>query len=303
MGNWTIARRILLVVGALLLLVLFGTSLGGHGTKVTCSPPSNGNQNAADQTKQAADQFTQPCRLAEIGFYKEAREKLLAVKEAEPQLRVPKELQYLPGGGPEYWRKLAHWYEVRKPFLAALFAGLVVISWITLRTERKPRLDIQDFDNGAAGLEIGKGLSALVEQSLGQLGEGPGGVRMTVVASTIADAELIVPDTKLVSTPLTFASQLVERVFPKRVYTLSGCVQKSGYRGAGLTLTLADKRGMVEENITFWQKDYDPLIGKPKEKNSDEKDGSSADVDPTGYYLLAEPAAVWLYFLLRNRLK
>jgi hypothetical protein len=187
--------------------------------------------------------------------------------------------------------------------LAALFAGLVVISWITLRTERKPRLDIQDFDNGAAGLEIGKGLSALVEQSLRQIGEQPGGIRMTLVASSVAEAELIVPDTKLVSTPLTFASQLVDWILPKRVYTLSGCAQKSGYRGAGLTLTLANKRGMVEENTTLWQKDYDPLIGKPKEKNSDEKDGSSADGDPTGYYLLAEPAAIWLYFLLYNRLK
>ena len=290
------ARPILLIVVAALLLALSVRSLYLPKTNVTCSSTSK-------DTKKAADQFAQPCLLAEMGFYKEAREKLLVVIEADHQLPVPKELQYLPSGGPEGWRKLAHWYEVRKSYFAALFAGLVVIWWIAVRTERKPRLDIQDFDNGATGLEIGKGLSALVEQSLGQLGERPGGIRMALVASTIADAELIVPNTKLVSTPLTFVSQLVDRILPKRVYTLSGYVQKSGYRGAGLTLTLANKRGMVERNITLWQEDYDPLIGKPTETNSDEKDGSSADGDPTGYYLLAEPAAVWLYFLLGHRLK
>lgn len=165
---------------------------------------------------------------------------------------------------------------------------LRILPWLLtwLLSLFKPRLDIKEFDKGATGLEIGKGMEAMVEESLMQLENG-GGAHVHLV-----EAEMLpkIPvDVKSVSPQIKIMSDLIEWIFPSNVITLSGYLEKPGDRGAGLTLSIVENQtGNILGNITIWQKDYDPTATQSAVK----------DNDPVPYYCLVEPAAIWTHFQL-----
>ncbi|HEY9245254.1 MAG TPA: hypothetical protein VIO11_00255, partial [Candidatus Methanoperedens sp.] len=85
---------------------------------------------------------------------------------------------------------------------------------------------------------------------------------------------------------LKIISEFIEWAFPQKVIKLSGYLQKTKDRGAGLTLSLTENwTGNILASNTIWQKDYDPMI------ESDEK-------DPMPYYRLSDLAATWTFFQL-----
>nr|AAU83851.1 hypothetical protein GZ34G5_18 [uncultured archaeon GZfos34G5] len=231
----------------------------------------------------SGDPFAAVRTLADMGRYTEAEGRLKKVIEQNPGIDVPEELEYLLGEKIFFWR-LPWWI---RP-LGELFIALLIVFLVVRRIYnlRKPRLDIEDFDKGATNLDIGKGLAAMVEVSFKQIGEsGAHGSRPSLIAGPIEKFE-IPADVKSVHPYIKIMTQLFEWVFRPDVYTLSGYLQKpGGDLGAGLTLSLVrKKKGEIIANRTIWQKDFDPAITPPEEK------------DPAPYYRLAEPAAIWTLF-------
>ncbi len=178
----------------------------------------------------------------------------------------------------------------------AIFAFIIFIlyykitPWI-MGLFGRPRLDIQDFNNGATGLEIGKGMMAMVEESLMQLGENVQ-ARVHLVSGPVE--KLTIPvDIKEISTPIKTVANLIEWLFPPNVITLSGYLEKPGNRGVGLTLSMVSRSGDIIGNTTIWQKDYDSMTTQSVVKEN----------DPTSYYALAEPTAIWAFFQLNPQIR
>jgi tetratricopeptide (TPR) repeat protein len=231
----------------------------------------------------SGDPFAAVRTLADMGRYTEAEERLKKVIEKNPGIDVPEELEYLLGEKIFFWR-LPWW--IRPLGELVLILAIVFLVVRRIYNLRKPRLDIEDFDKGATNLDIGKGLAAMVEVSFKQIGEsGAHGSRPSLIAGPIEKFE-IPADVKSVHPYIKIMTQLFEWVFRPDVFTLSGYLQKpGGDLGAGLTLSLVRKKtGEIIANRTIWQKDFDPAITPPKEK------------DPAPYYRLAEPAAIWTLF-------
>jgi hypothetical protein len=189
----------------------------------------------------ATKDFDAVCRLADLGFYAAATEELQEVVANNPKSSVPKELKYLSGNEPFAWREAQYWIASRQGVLSLTVVFLVAAWWVGLRIKR-PRLDIQDFDDGATDLKIGKGLAAMVEESLQQFGEQGGLQSLDLIAEPVEGATMPT-DIKWVSTPLRILSQLMDRILPQRVVKLAGYVQNPGDRGAGLTLVLVNWKG------------------------------------------------------------
>jgi tetratricopeptide (TPR) repeat protein len=115
--------------------------------------------------------------LANLGYYTEAADRLKTVVEENPGIEVPENLTYLPGGNIPLWGYLRsliqRWGQPVGEIVILLLGVCILILRILpwLWSLYKPRLDIQDFDNGATGLQIGKGMMAMMEESLMQLGQ------------------------------------------------------------------------------------------------------------------------------------
>jgi hypothetical protein len=232
--------------------------------------------------------FQAVCTLAGLGLDAAAAEELQKVVKANPELDVPKKLEYLSGGKPAFWREWQQFFGSWRQFAIAMLVLAVIVYWILYRSFGKPRVDIQDFDKGATDLEIGKTLAAIVQESLKRFEQEGGRLSVDIIAEPITEVALPT-DIKSVTSPLTFASQVIDRLIPQKVITLSGYLHKPGDRGAGLTMVLVDKKGKVGESCTLWQKDYDPVMASP------------VDQSPIPYYRLAGPAATWACFHLNTQ--
>ena len=244
----------------------------------------------------SGDPFAAVRTLADLGLYTAAEEKFREVVKENRGINVPKDLEYLSGGKIKIWRenriKIEPW--IRSIGEILVVGGIFVLAvFITLRLFKlctqnllNPRLDIQDFDTGATELDMGKGLAAMVEVSFKQIGElGSHGSSPKVIAGPIEEFE-IPADVKSVHPYIKIVSMLIEWLFPPKVITVSGYLQKPGGKlGAGLTLALVESRtGTIIANRTIWQKDFDLAITSPETE------------DPTPYYRLAEQAAIWILF-------
>ncbi len=223
--------------------------------------------NATIALARISDPFADVRTLANAGLYTEAVDKLKKVVEDNPNISVPEDLQYLFGGKISIWRwlklQIVPWIqpigEILVLIAIAVLAGFGiyyrVFPWISGFSN--PKLDIEDFDQGATGLDIGKGMKALVEESYKKLGEGS--PRVHVVDKPIEKIEI--PADIKGAPYFEIVSQLVEWVFPQNVITLSGYLQKPGSFGAGLTLGLVNSRtGEIIANHTIWQRDFDPIM-------------------------------------------
>ncbi|KYK30242.1 MAG: hypothetical protein AYK19_04690 [Theionarchaea archaeon DG-70-1] len=154
--------------------------------------------------------------------------------------------------------------------------------WICDYLKQKTYLDIKSFEKGATELEIGKGLELKVEEELNQTINQKDRALVSLVEGPI---KFNMPtDIKPISPHIKIISDLIEWVFPQRVITASGCLQKSANRGVGLTLKLMDNQtGEIISSCTIWQNDF----GLMKKQ--------SISKDPTPYYCLTGPAATWSF--------
>jgi tetratricopeptide (TPR) repeat protein len=276
-----------------------------------------------------SDPFAEVRTLANNGLYTEAVDRFKKVVENNPNISVPEDLNYLFGGKISFWRwlKLQNEPWIR-PFgeIVVLIAivGLVLIAiyhriwprikgffkpplklwtrikgffkhplklWTRIKGFLKPqlKLNIEDFDKGATGLDIGKGMKTLVEESYTQLGEGHS--RLHLMDKPLDKIEIPVDITGIIGAPyFKIVSQLIQWAFPPKLYTLSGSLQTSGNLGAGLTLRLVNRRtGEIVANYTIWQKAFDPTMTQQV---------ASKSTDPTTYYRLAKLAAIWTFYQL-----
>ncbi len=169
-------------------------------------------------------------------------------------------------------------------FLVLFALWLRILPWI--KGFFFKRLDIEDFNKGAVG-DIAQGLEVLIEESLNRFETEGRRQRVHLVAGPIS--ELKIPASIKDATPqLNIISDLIEWALPQKVIALSGYLQKTADRGAGLTLSLVEKwTGNIVANNTIWQKDYDPMMKS-----------SSNEKDPMPYYRLADMAATWTLFQL-----
>ncbi len=173
-------------------------------------------------------------------------------------------------------------------FLVLVALWLRILPWIKGLFFK--RLDIEDFNKGSVG-DIAQGIEVMIEESLKRFESEGRRQRVHLVSGPIS--ELKIPASIKEATPqLNIISDLIEWAFPQKVIALSGYLQKTVDRGAGLTLSLVEKwTGNIVANNTIWQKDYDPDYDPKMTSSSNEK-------DPMPYYRLADLAATWTLFQL-----
>jgi tetratricopeptide (TPR) repeat protein len=230
--------------------------------------------------------------------HKEARDSLESASS--------KNLEYLSGWEIVNFRDL-QWSFYNLVNAIVCLVGLVAIIlllnliYVWIQGARKPRLNIQDFDKGGTELEIGKALAAMVQeefQNADSKEDSPGSIpKMTLVAAPLGKLEL--PEVKSLPTQLSIVSQLINLLpnllsylpwIYKNSFILSGYLHPSSERGVGITLTLKREKGELVGNCTIWQRDYDPNISITAKSDNAK--------DPSPYYYLVEPAAIWTLFQL-----
>jgi hypothetical protein len=254
--------------------------------------------------------FEKALALADAGFREEARAEMISVikeSKVQPDEAVRRKIEGEPG----------FWYDAKRDFTEywsgirdmAVFAGILLAVLIVLwrlvprvyrltpipdwlpnkewLPTRRWKLDIQDFDKGATSMDIGKQVSALVEEHLRRFdssqGRGRAGLVTGVVEATALPAEIgtAAPQLKLISS-------LIDFVLPPQQLVLNGFMQSSESHGAGLTVALSDTRGKeISSNVTLWADEFG-LDGKDSAKTSDH------------YFALAEVVAIWTRFRLEE---
>lgn len=252
--------------------------------------------NGKDSKNEDGDLFQSVRNLANLGFYKEAQDKLKAVIKDKPQVPIPEDLKYLSGNSDRIGGKIPIWRYILLQIdpwiipviglLAAVISIYIIVRF--LLDLHKPRLDVQNFVTETAE-SIGEGLAAMIEEQIHNIN--PQKLRQSpqiVVGST---EEIKIPDDiSSLAPPLKFFSLLIDilPLIPWKAYTLSGYLQPQLANGVGITLQLKKQKGDLVANCTFWQQDYEPEINV-KQENSQKTEA---------YYCLAEPVAIWTLFQL-----
>ncbi len=172
--------------------------------------------------------------------------------------------------------------------LVALIAKNKIFPWII--GSIWPSLDIGNFDKGTTALEIDKEFGAIVQEKYMMLGH-EGSMRVNMVEGAPDKFQIptgvdVVPYFKF----FKFLSEMIDWLFPPYVITLSGYLHKPGSLGSGITVALVvNQTKKILDSYTIWQNELD-LETKPKK--------AEESIDPTSYYNLAEPVAIWVYFQL-----
>jgi hypothetical protein len=246
-----------------------------------------------DSLANVRDPFAAAKRYAALGLHQDALQALkIALKDTDR--RVPEQLEYLSGGAVPLWQKIVRQLEpYGRPLgemLAVLAVPLILVGGIFYRALRSPRVEIADFNDDSAGVKVAGSVTALLRDRTRQLSENLlprfGGF-IHGPAQTVA-----LPATIAAAVPasigwLQWIPALVHAASPRRLLTISGTLHPAGENGAGLTLTLREGN-RVRHTSTLWQRHFDPSISPTP----------TDPPDPSDYYDLADPAAVWLLFRL-----
>ncbi|WP_414755239.1 TPR end-of-group domain-containing protein [Anabaena sp. CCY 9910] len=252
----------------------------------------------ASENPIVVDEFSAVRELAYVGLYKEAGEELKKIIKQKPNLKVPEDLKCLLKHSFD-WQWVRLWNQLIVPSITetaeALIPILVILLalWVLYRQIKslpRLRLDIQSFDDGVTELKIGKGLAAMVEESLKNTDTFGSRVRMDFVGGPAEGVNLPI-DFKQGGELFKLITQVIKLAFPQRVLTLSGHLLAAGESGVGLTLVLKSQTGKIVAYSTIWQKSYDLVLAKKVEPTKN---------NATPYYILAEPAAIWTLFQLDN---
>ena len=260
------------------------------------------------------DPFAAVRALIDIGLFTSAAELLEEMVKENPDVPVPEDLKYLTGGKVSWLRQVRRWIEPRlwswsglmetvaKVVAAVVIAVLAVLAffrrilpWIRGSFAHRYRLNIEPFNKEKKSQEIGGGLAAMVGEEFQQIKtQRDDPLLLDLVEGPITFE--IPADMKLTTLPIKTISDLIEWAFPQKVITLLGCLQRAGDLGAGLTLKLVDNQtGKIMSTGTIWRADCDE---KWQEDCNQKRTETPNNEDPTPYYSLVKPAAIWILFQL-----
>lgn len=238
--------------------------------------------------------------LERAGLHEAAVEELKEAVKAHPGESLPPDMRNLVGGTVSPWGEFRGWIDPRRStavdFLrfAAEVLILLLLLWVIfgrlvpwIRRQRGLRLDIQDFDKGATGLELSKAFSALVEEALRECDTSGRRSRVELLTGPI-DKDVGIRNITNLDPRVNLISQLIDVILPPNVVTLAGSLQRSKARGAGVSVTLTHgTTGRMLANESIWLQPYDP------------KTASVVD-DTEPFYDLVEPTAIWTLYSLQE---
>ena len=245
--------------------------------------------------------FNTARNLVELGLYSEAEAEVKTVLTSEEDnkgIQVPEDLKSLIAGVP-WWRAVKNWvfFSPIKSILEVLFWVIVILlalfkvfPWIARLSRRK--LDMTDIDTGSSSIN-GKTFATMIEEKIFKLGSEGDSPLVHIINAPISGFSI--PDSiKEKSVYLKIISDLLNWALPQQVVEVNGCLHKSDIYGAGLTLTLVKKNsGKVIAEETFWQKAFTPSY-KPE---------NDRELKIDDYYLLVDPATIWIIFKLQKKPK
>jgi hypothetical protein len=251
-----------------------------------------GLQKVAEQQKE--DGLNRVRLLESLGLYQEALAALkdLAKKDPSVLTSIPDDLQYLSGGKIDRWRTLRREIEpFGRPLQEILSLGAVLLFllvWSYFHWFKPPYLEIKEFEDDALGTELGKCFTVLINDALKRLATGAPGLRVGLVSGPIDPVSIPAELTQALPSAISWVNllpALLAKMSPRRLLSLGGQLHKPGELGAGVTLVLSENKNVIS-SLTIWQNQFDPSA-EPV-----------ADVEPKAYYILSEPAAIWLLFEL-----
>lgn len=233
--------------------------------------------------------------LEQAGLHEAATEELKeAIKAAEPGEPIPPDMKNLVSSTISPWGQIRRGIEPVVRTLAEIAIALLLV-WVLFqfvswwRRQRRLRLDIQDFDKGTTGLDLGKALPALVEEAFRKCDTLGKRSRVELLTGPI-DKDRVLSNITSLDPRLSLISQLVDVIVPPNVVTLTGSLQRSKTRGAGVSLTLTEGRtGKSLASESIWLTEFDLR-------------SASVSDDSESYYGLAEPAAIWTLYRLQEYL-
>ena len=232
------------------------------------------------------DPYLEAQILSNLGMNKEA---LAAMKTAmKSGKEAPEDLEFLITETSTEWRRFKRWVlRYRWPIveISSVSASLLLIlglAWTRFRGS--PRIDVRDFNDTTAHARIGKNIAAMLRHHFTRLSTthrprlgtftGP-----EEAVAALKDISANVPEN---FRWLNAVAAMLGRLSPRRTFTVDGDLLPAGEQGDGMTLVLT-RGSRVIATATLWQKDFNPAL-------------KTAEKDPTGYYTLTEPAAVWLLY-------
>jgi hypothetical protein len=234
----------------------------------------------AEQT----DAYAGALALDQNGFRPEAITLLKTVLASGRAL--PEKLEHLTH--PKMTERVENWLEDHAEAIAYLL-GLLALTLLT-RALTRPAIEIADFQDDSLTLKVGRDLAAMTRERLKrfQTTYEPKLGRMSGPRQAVS-----LPDQLSKSLPVTFSwMSLVPSLFaflrPRADLIVEGYVHVPSIdRGAGITLTMT-RRGQLKHTSTLWQKEFNPAIQ------------TAPATDPSGFYELAEPAAIWMLFRIHE---
>lgn len=167
--------------------------------------------------------------------------------------------------------------------LVFLLAGL----WLIVRPPRR-RLIIEEMVGSGDGAPGGAALQATVRSQIFELAKSQPGSELPIHTAAAEDVEIpaIVGRASTAAQGFAAVLQQLWRWLSLRPLEITGQVQRSGHRNAGLTLQL-HLGNKVLATTTLWHATYAP------------EGGADRKGDGAAYHLLAELAAVWALFQLK----
>ncbi len=239
-------------------------------------------------------------RLAELGADSEALKALTLALQKNPEMAVPENLRYLEGGGIVEWRIAKLWIRTYLlPVLEILIFAVIVafilrIPWRYIVA--RPSLLFQDFSDKGIAKSPGADVKALMQAAYKELGHGHAG-SVTRASGNLEGVALPGSVTQSLPTPLQnpliqLLPSLLEKILPRKSFTVMGHLLDSDTKGAGLTILVTSHRGR-SDGVTLWESEFSAGGKARKEK------ASGSNVDQSGdFERLANYAAIWLLFRL-----
>jgi tetratricopeptide (TPR) repeat protein len=241
-----------------------------------------------------------------------------AVKETKqtiqnyPSVALPKELRPLVGEEEELWQLRARYlptilnaFEALGIIILLLLLAAALLGRLTWfrrwhhadslpvlgRLFRK-RIRINPFDTVDTNLS-GPGLAALVESRFHELDAEGSGTALEIARGPDATIALPtnLPGMAGIAPQAQTVAAVLEWLFPKNLLTLSGYVHSFGIEhGAGITISLADREGIMSRGCTIWAEDDGLSIIA---QGSGSRSGPETDSTEAKYIDLCHQAAAW----------
>jgi tetratricopeptide (TPR) repeat protein len=155
------------------------------------------------------------------------------------------------------------------------------------------KFDVGDFctkEGKESGLAVN--VKALIEREIFRFEKSPNKNRGHI-DQPLANTD-ISSETTIISKDVSTLFNLLNKVFPPKVATLTGVLHPSSINGCALTLRITGPKGNIVDMCTLKQSDYDP------EFNGSQKSDVMQEEALCDYNKLIKPAAFWTFWHITN---